>query len=159
LRPRHALAALLLLPLAGCGSAAELTGAVAGIATGAAFANPAVGYGVGVGTQAATAAGINWVMRSRQRAEQDAVAEVIGDLTPGEQRPWRIEHDIPIGNQQGEVRLVREIDTALARCREALFSVEDGEERQWFLTTACRQGERWRWASAEPATARWGSLH
>jgi hypothetical protein len=153
------MAALLLLPLAGCGSAAELTGAVAGIATGAAFANPAVGYGVGVGTQAATAAGINWVMRSRQRAEQDAVAEVIGDLAPGELRSWRIEHDIPIGNQKGEVRLVREMDTALARCREALFSVEDGEERQWFLTTACRQGERWRWAAAEPATARWGSLH
>ena len=157
--------ALLLLaaPLAGCGAAADLTGAAAGIAAGTAFANPAVGFGVGVGTRAAATAGLNWVVRVRQRGEQDAVAEVIGSLAPGEVRPWRIEHSIPIGNQGGEVRLVREMDTALARCREALFSVEedDGPEAggQWFLATACRQGERWRWASAEPATARWGSLH
>lgn len=156
--------ALLLLaaPLAGCGAAADLTGAAAGIAAGTAFANPAVGFGVGVGTRAAATAGLNWVVRVRQRGEQDAVAEVIGSLAPGEVRPWRIEHSIPIGDQGGEVRLVREIDTALARCREALFSVaeddEPGAARQWFLTTACRQGGRWRWASAEPATARWGSL-
>jgi hypothetical protein len=154
---------LLALPLAGCGgAAADLTGAVAGIATGAAFANPAVGYGVGVGTRAATAAGINWFMRTRQHTEQDAVAEVIGNLAPGEVRPWKIEHDIPIGNQQGEVQLVRVMDTALAHCREALFSVAEDEKpeapRQWFLTTACRQGERWHWAAAEPATGRWGSL-
>lgn len=155
---------LLALPLAGCGGAvADLTGAAAGLAAGTAFTNPAVGFGVGVATRAATTAGINWAMRTRQRGEQDAVAEVIGSLAPGEVRAWRIEHSIPIGDQGGEVRLVREMDTALARCREALFSVAEndapGAAREWFLTTACRQGERWRWAAAEPATGRWGSLH
>jgi len=40
--------------------------------------------------------------------------------------------------------------------------VEEGAveavRRQWLLTTACRQGEAWKWAAAEPATERWGSL-
>jgi hypothetical protein len=60
------------------------------------------------------------------------------------------------------VRLVRILDSALGTCREALFSVAAGEApdapRQWFLTTACRYGDRWKWAAAEPATERWGSL-
>ena len=34
-----------------------------------------------------------------------------------------------------------------------------GRARQWFVTSACRQTEGWKWAAAEPATERWGSLH
>lgn len=146
---------LLLLSLGGCGVAADLTGAVAGIAAGTATGNPAAGFAIAVGTRAGVQAGLNWAVRVRARGEQDAVAEAIGSLAPGEVRPWRIEHDIPIGNEEGEVRLVREMVTPLATCREALFSVSDG---QWFITSACRQGERWKWASAEPAVPRWGAL-
>lgn len=159
---RLALVVLATTPLLGCGQAAEITAAVAG--GGAAFVsgNPAVGFAVGVGVRAATAASLQRVVRVRHRAMQDAVATVIGDLEPGETRPWRIEYDIPIGNQHGEVRLVRVLDNALAPCREALFSVDEDAApeapRQWFLTTACRQGDRWKWAAAEPAPARWGSL-
>ena len=120
------------------------------------------GIGLAIGVRAATSAGIRYVVRQRQTAEQDEVAAMIGSLAPGETRRWRILHTIPIGNEAGEVTLVREIDNALAPCREALFSVEEGEgdaaRRQWFLTTACRQGETWKWAAAEPATERWGSL-
>ncbi|MFC0406612.1 hypothetical protein [Roseomonas elaeocarpi] len=146
---------LLLVPLAGCGVGAELTGAAVGIAAGTVTGNPALGFGIAVGTQAGVQAGLNWAVRVRARGEQDAVAEAIGSLVPGEVRPWRIEHDIPIGNEHGEVRLVREMVTPLATCREALFSVSEGD---WFVTTACRQGEHWKWAAAEPAVPRWGAL-
>lgn len=151
---------LLLLPLAlgGCNQAADVAGALAGGGAALATANPALAIGVGIGVRATASAGIRYVVRHRQSAEQDEVAAVIGSLAPGETRRWRIRHTIPIGNAEGEVRLVREIDNALAPCREALFSVDDEGERHWFLTTACRQGEAWQWASAEPATARWGSL-
>jgi len=152
---RRCLALLLLAPLAGCGLAADLTGAAAGIAAGTATGNPAAGFAIAVGTRAGVQAGLNWAVRVRARGEQDAVAEVIGSLAPGEVRAWRIEHDIPVGNEDGEVRLVREMVTPLATCREALFSISEGK---WFVTTACRQEGRWKWAAAEPAVPRWGAL-
>jgi hypothetical protein len=159
---RLALVGLAAAPLLGCGQVADITGAVAGGGAALASGNPVVGYGIGIGVRAATATGIRYVVRRRQQAAQDAVAVVIGSLAPGETRAWRIEHDIPIGNEHGEVRLVRVLDNALATCREALFSVAAGPApeapRQWFLTTACRQGDRWKWAAAEPATRRWGNL-
>jgi len=153
---RPGLALLLLVSLSGCGVAADLTGAAAGIAAGSVTANPAAGFAIAAGTRAGVQAGLNWAARVRARGEQDAVAEAIGALAPGEARPWRIEHTIPIGNEEGEVRLVREMATPIATCREALFSVRDGD---WFVTTACRQGARWKWAAAEPAVPRWGALH
>ncbi len=154
------LALVLLLPLAlgACNQAADVVGAVAGGGAALTSGNPVLAIGVGIGVRTVTAAGIRYVVRIRQGAGQDEVAAVIGSLAPGEVRRWRIRHTIPLGNEAGEVRLVREIDNALAPCREALFSVEDEGERQWFLTTACRQGETWKWAAAEPAVPRWGSL-
>ena len=64
------------------------------------------------------------------------------------------------GDAYGEVRVIRLIQTPLALCKEALFSVAagEGEEREWFSTTACDEGDRWRWAAAEPAVERWGNL-
>jgi hypothetical protein len=60
------------------------------------------------------------------------------------------------------VRLLRAVDTPLAPCNEALFSVAPGEKpdaaRRWFATSACRRAEDWKWAAAEPATERRGSL-
>ncbi|MGG5886385.1 hypothetical protein ACLF3G_04540 [Falsiroseomonas sp. HC035] len=159
---RWCLPAGLALALAGCGQVADISGAVAGGGAALASSNPAVGYAVGIGVRAAVSAGVSEVMKRRQGAEQDALATVIGALEPGETRPWQIRHAIPIGNQQGEVRLVRVLDNALAQCREAAFSVTGdatpAAPRQWFLTTACRQPEGWKWAAAEPATSRWGAL-
>ncbi|MGK7866305.1 hypothetical protein [Falsiroseomonas sp. E2-1-a20] len=159
---RWCLPAGLALALAGCGQVADISGAVAGGGAALVSSNPAVGYAVGISVRAAVSAGVDEVMKRRQQAEQDALASVIGGLEPGEVRPWQIRHAIPIGNQQGEVRLVRRLDNALAECREAAFSVaEDNTSaapRQWFLTTACRQQAGWKRAAAEPATARWGAL-
>lgn len=156
--PVAPLAALLLL--GGCSSVAGLsalaTGAVAGGATG----NPAVGIAVGVVTDAAVDAGLKYVSRRRQQAEQDAIAAVAGGLSEGGSAPWQVRHDIPLGNEAGEVRVVRGFVTPIATCKELVFSVADDPPAMpaWFNTTICRRDAGWKWALAEPAVPRWGFL-
>ncbi|WP_426958555.1 hypothetical protein [Muricoccus radiodurans] len=156
------LAAASVLALAGCDTVADAAGAVAGIATGTAFGNPAVGYAVSLGVRAGASEGLRYVSRRWHRTEQDAIAAAIGTTPPGTTRPWRVRHDLPIGNGEGEVRVLRVIPSALATCREAVFSIGDiGDppaERSWFTTTACANGGAWQWAVAEPAVPRWGNL-
>ncbi len=151
---------MLALLLAGCSTAATLTGLAAGGVAGGATANPAVGYAVAVGTNAAADYAFKYVARVRQRAEQNAIADAAGGLLPGESAPWRIEHTIPIGDEHGRVQLVRTINSPLATCRELAFSVEAGAKAPpaWFTATICRQPQRWKWAVAEPAVERWGYL-
>jgi hypothetical protein len=55
-----------------------------------------------------------------------AIAGEIATMKPGERRPWKIEHDIPIGNEHGEVTVTRAFTTRLAPCKELAFSVEEG---------------------------------
>ena len=157
-----AVLALAMLPLGGCSSLGDIVGAVTGTAAAAGSANPALGVAIGVGTRAVADWGIRTVVRRWHRTEQDALAAVVGAMEVGETRPWQVRHDLPIGNEQGEVRVLRVIETPLARCKEALFSVTSGsgpdKARQWFVTSACHQAEGWKWAAAEPATGRWGSL-
>jgi hypothetical protein len=156
-------AALLVLALGGCSSIGDIAGAISGTAATAGSANPAVGIAVGVATRAVTSWGIRTVSRRWQRTEQEAIAAAIGATAVGDARPWQVRHDLPIGNNRGEVQVLRAIDTPLATCREALFSLVSGsgaaERREWYLGLACRQEGGWRWAVAEPATERWGSLH
>ncbi len=155
--------ALAILPLAACGATADIVGGASGVGVGALTANPAVGYSVGLGVRAATNVAVKYVMRKRQQAAQDALAEVAGPLAVGESRPWKIEHDIPIGNEAGELTVVRFIDTPLAACKEVVFSVIDDDSKQTriprFTTVICRQMNSWKWAAAEPAVERWGTLH
>jgi hypothetical protein len=152
----------LLLMLGACSSIGPVSGAVVGVATGAGTANPVVGYAAGIGTQAAVDTLVKYVSRKRQQHEQDEIAATVGKLAPGQTVPWKIEHDIPIGNEHGEVTVADSIDNALARCKEVVFTVIDGDKpdspRGIFVTTACAQGETWKWAEAEPATQRWGTL-
>jgi hypothetical protein len=162
-RPAAALALVLAaVPLAGCGSLGDVVGAVTGTAAAAGSANPALGVAIGVGARAVAAYGIRTVARRWHRTEQDALAAAVGEMEPGEVRPWEVRHALPIGDRRGEVRVLRAVETPLARCKEALFSVASGrgagETRRWFVASACRQAEGWKWAVAEPATERWGSL-
>jgi hypothetical protein len=153
------LAALALAPaLGGCTSLSDIAGAATGTAAAAGSANPALGVAIGIGTRALADYGLRRVARSWHRTEQDAIAAVIGATPPGEARPWAVRHTLPIGEEAGEVRVLSELPTPLALCKLAAFSVGTAAARQWFLTSACRQGARWKWAAAEPATERWGSL-
>ena len=151
---------LALLLLAGCRSAAGISGVVAGGVAGAATANAAVGYAVGIATNMAVDATLRYVGRKRQQAEQDAIAAVASGLAEGRQAAWSVRHDIPIGNEHGQVTVVRMIASPLAECREIAFSVMDDPPAQpaWYTTSICRQQERWKWAAAEPAVERWGFL-
>ena len=58
----------------------------------------------------------------------------------------------------GDPEAVREFATPLTTCREIVFTVVDGDERDILTTTLCRQQDGWRWAAAEPAVDRWGFL-
>ena len=164
-RPRQGRALLPILPLAllalgGCRFGGELVAAAAGGASGAATANPAVGVAVGVAVNSGINATVDYIVRKRQQAEQDAIAAEVAVMRVGDRRPWKIEHDIPIGNEHGEVQVTRAISTPLTLCKEVVFSVDSdgGKRRDWYATEACRQGERWKWALAEPASERWGAL-
>jgi hypothetical protein len=154
------LAAVVLL--AGCNSTAQIAAVVSGGAAGGATANPAIGFAVGVAVDAGATYAIRYYGRSRQGAEQDAIAQVAGDLPIGTEAAWKIEHTIPIGDEHGQLRVVRVIDSPLAACREIAFSVDEGKgdklKRAWFTSDICKQAQGWKWASAEPAVERWGFL-
>jgi hypothetical protein len=150
-----------LMTLAGCTAIGGFLGAGAAFATGAATANPIVGISVGIGVKAAAEQGLQYFARRTHRDEQDAIAEVVRNMEPGQSGRWEHAHRIGSGVDRGEVRVVRVIETPLAMCKELLFSVErEGEKPRvdWFTTTACRNGDVWQWAAAEPAVERWGNL-
>ncbi len=103
-----------------------------------------------------------YISRTRLGAEQDAIAQVAGELPVGTAASWKIEHTIPIGNEHGRLHIVRAIDSPLASCKEVAFSVDEGNDQKakgtWFTTDVCKQADTWKWASAEPAVERWGFL-
>jgi uncharacterized protein YdbL (DUF1318 family) len=148
--------------LTGCKSASQITAAIAGGIAGGATGSPAIGFLVAVATDAGANHVVRYIDRTRQGAEQDAIAQVAGDLPIGTEAAWKIEHTIPIGNEHGRLRVVRAIDSPLAACKEIAFSVAEGQgakaTQSWFTTDVCKQSETWKWAAAEPAVERWGFL-
>ncbi|NMK47787.1 hypothetical protein [Achromobacter sp. Bel] len=164
-----ALAAL--APLSGCSSLlSEGTGAAAGIA-GTAIANKVtdnatVATGIGLGVQAGAKAALAYAQRKTRGEEQDAIASAAGPLDVGAVAPWSVKHQLPIeSDAHGQVAVSRAFGGVGLECKEVVFSIDTpadkaGDEplREFFVTTVCRDGAQWRWANAEPATARWGSL-
>ncbi|HEX3574051.1 MAG TPA: hypothetical protein VHU42_05565 [Rhodopila sp.] len=153
---------LVLVLLAGCNSTAQITAAVTGGIAGVSTGSPAVGFLVAVLTDAGANYVVRYYGRSRQGAEQDAIAEIAGGLPVGTEAAWKIEHTIPIGNEHGRLQVVRTIDSPLAACKEIAFSVDEGKgdrlQRSWYTTNICKQARVWKWAAAEPAVERWGFL-
>jgi hypothetical protein len=151
-----------MLALAGCKAVPQITGLVTGGAAGLASGSPAVGFAVGVAVDATASAGLRYVSRTWHGAEQDAIAQAAADLPEGGEASWKIEHVVPIGDENGLLRVIRVIDSPLAACKEIAFSVDEGTgdalKRMWFVTTICKQNETWKWAAAEPAVERWGNL-
>jgi len=154
--------------VAGCSSVLTATTAdVAGIA-GAGISNAvtkeaAVATGIGLGIAAGANAGLQYVERNVHRAEQDRIAEAAGPLPPDKVAHWSVRHDVPIeGDEEGDVVVVRAIGSDAFSCKEIVFSVDriemDAPARAFYTATVCRDGAVWKWASAEPATERWGAL-
>jgi hypothetical protein len=148
--------------VSGCASVGSASGALAGITTGTVTANPAVGIGVGIAVQAATDEAVKRYMRRLHRDQQDQMAQLVGGLSVDATAPWQVKHFLPLENGRGQVRVTRAFDTALAHCKEFVFSVMDGDGPNapawWFVANACQQDQGWKWASAEPAVTRWGAL-
>ena len=149
--------------ISGCASIGGFAGAIAGVATGAATTNPAVGIVVGVAVQSATDSVFQKYARDKQTVEQDRIAAIAGSLAVGERRPWAVHHAFLPADARGEVEVLGVIDNPLAACKEVLVSTVEGEAdapvRRSFITQACQQVDgQWRWAGAEPAVGRWGSL-
>jgi hypothetical protein len=160
--------ALLALPMAGCNSLLTSGTAVGAGAAGAAIAqrvtrNPTVATGIGLGVGAAAQAGLQYWERKVHQKEQDAIAALAGQLRPGQVGNWSVAHDVPIeDDEHGQLTVIRDVGTSQFACKEIVFSVETVEDkvptRAFYTAAACRDGTTWKWASAEPATERWGAL-
>ncbi len=157
-----------LIALSGCGSLLTAgTSDVAGIA-GAGVANavthsPAAATGIGLGIAAGANAGLQYVERDAHGAEQDRIAQAAGALEPGVVGKWNVVHTIPIeDNEHGQLIVTRVLGSPDFACKEIVFSVDTTDReilsRAFYTATVCRDGTVWKWASAEPATARWGAL-
>jgi hypothetical protein len=154
--------------LTGCTSVlTEGTSAGAGVAS-AAIAhgvtrNAGVTTGIGLGVQAAARAGLQYAERKVHQSEQDSIAAAAGALPVGAVGRWQAVHDIPIEpDEQGEVVVNRALGGGDIACKEIVFSVDhvekSGTAREFYTATVCRDGAQWKWATAEPATERWGAL-
>ena len=152
-------ALLLLILLGGCKAAPQIAGLVTGGIAGGATANPGVGFAVGVGTYAAADYAFKYGTRRWHQSEQDAIASVAGTLPQGGQAPWRVENDLPLGNEHGRLQVVRTMVSPLATCKQVMFSVQQEKQAEaWYSADVCRQATQWKWATAEPAVERWGYL-
>ena len=164
-----------LLSLAGCVSLlTQSAGAGAGVGaaaiSNALTTNGAVTAGIGLGAQAAATAGVQYLEKRVHRREQDVIAAAAGGVAVGGVGTWSVEHQIPIENDEhGELTVTRQITPALASggapafvCKEIVFSVDTVRDKQprrdFYTATVCEDGATWKWATAEPATERWGAL-
>lgn len=153
----------LLAALSGCsfiGDATEDTtsigaGAVAGGLTG----NPFIGIAVGIAARWAAGAAVDAAERAVHERIQDRIATVAGAAEPNVAMPWAIEQRLPHGSGAGVLIVVREFGAPTIPCREVVFSVFDDEDASFYVGTVCQAPTGvWKWAVAEPAVSRWGSL-
>jgi hypothetical protein len=139
-------------------------GIVSGALASAISSDPGVATGIGIAVQSAAQSGIAYGQRRIHGNAQQQIASIAGPLAIGQVEPWRVVHPIPMEpDEAGRVAVSRIISTGLLDCKEIVFSVdESGTEKlpasAFYVASICRTGNQWAWASAEPATARWGSL-
>jgi hypothetical protein len=152
----------------GCASVAntassEIAGVGGAAVASAITSNGAVATGIGLGVQAATRAGLQYAQRRVHASIQNEIAHAAGALDVGAVGQWYID---PAGalerKQGGRVTVSRVISATELQCKEAVFSVDtvekDVPKSAFYVAIVCRDGGRWKWASAEPATARWDGL-
>ena len=157
-----------LLVLSGCSDlltegTADLAGVGGAAAAHAVTHNATVTTAIGLGVTSVALSGLRSEERAVHGAEQDQIAEAAGDLPIDTVGTWSVIHSVPIeSDEKGEVVVSRDVGTPDLHCREIVFSVDtmrDGEpDRAFYTATICLDRSQWKWASAEPATARWGAL-
>lgn len=127
--------------------------------------NAAVATGIGLGVRSAALAGLQYAQRKTHQEQQDLIAQIAGKLQPGMVATWQVTHQVPIEeDERGRVTVSRIISGRNLVCKEIVFSIDVSADTQhkpqsdFYIATICRDAERWKWASAEPATERWGAL-
>ena len=157
------------MALSGCGSLlSESASAGAGIAGGAIAGaltdNAGVAAGIGIGVQAIARSGVQYGQRKIHAEAQHQIAQIAGPLKVGQVKPWKTKLSLPLEPEEaGRVTVSRVISTGELDCKEIVVSVEQSGKNalpasEFYVASICRNGSRWAWASAEPATERWGSL-
>jgi hypothetical protein len=108
---------------------------------------------------------VQYEQRKVHGEEQDAIANTAGALAVGAVANWQIKHSLPLeDNQRGRVTVSRVIGSQGMSCKEIVFSVDGLVDQaskptsEFYVATICQSGSAWKWASAEPATERWGAL-
>jgi len=157
--------AILSVSVSGCSALySEGTTTAAGIAGAAVAAkatdNAAVATGIGLGVVAAAKAGVQYTQRVVHKETQDSIAAAAGPLHLGAVATWRVSHTMPIEDDEyGRVTVSRTISTGKLDCKEIVFSVDAlPAASSFYVASICKDGKIWKWASAEPATERWGAL-
>jgi hypothetical protein len=152
------------LGLSGCGSVltagtADIAGVAGAGAANAVTKSAAAATAIGLGVASGASAGLAYLERRVHRTEQDSIAATAGPLEPGAVAPWHVVHDVPIeDDEHGQLAVVRTVGNTDFNCKEIVFSVDTKDDRAFYTATVCHDGAVWKWASAEPATERWGSL-
>jgi len=157
-----------LLLLTGCSDVltegtADLAGVGGAVVAHAVTHNGTVTTAIGLGVTSLALSGVKSEERAVHGIEQDRIAAAAGSLAVGTVGTWSVRHSVPIEDDEaGEVVVSRDIGTSDLDCREIVFSVvtvkHGAPDRAFYTATICLDGSQWKWASAEPATARWGSL-
>ncbi|MCZ2498082.1 hypothetical protein GN316_15055 [Xylophilus sp. Kf1] len=144
---------------------------IAGTALSSSLTNSAsAAAGIGLGVQAAARAAVQYGQRKVHEETQAQIAEVAGPLAVGQVSQWKAWHRIALEpDEVGRVTVSRTISTGELDCKEIVFSVDaavDGKKEAmdasiasgFYVAAICKSGPLWQWATAEPATARWGGL-
>lgn len=164
-----------LTALGGCSSViTEGSAAGAGIAgtaiAGSLTNSASAAAGIGLGVQAAARAAVQYGQRKVHAETQAQIAQIAGTLEVGQVTRWKVWHDIALEpDEVGRVTVSRTISTGELHCKEIVFSVDEATDSTqhavdasiasgFFVASICKSGANWVWASAEPATARWGGL-
>jgi hypothetical protein len=142
---------------------ADLAGIGGAAAAHAVTKNAGVTTAIGLGVTSLALAGLQSEERAVHGVEQDRIAEAAGGLPLDTVGTWSVNHTVPIeDDERGEVVVSRDIGMPDLHCREIVFSVDTMQDkhpqRAFYTATICLDGSQWKWASAEPATPRWGSL-
>ena len=157
---RRAALATALLALGGCaGIGSAVTGVTtAGVAAtvGSATGNPVLGVIAGAGVSYGIDQGVKYAERRITDNVHNAVARAAGPLSVGQSASWTVEEKLPLSGKTGTVQVARSFGEAIP-CKDVVFTLDDAPDLN--VTTICRgRDNQWRWALAEPATRRWGSL-
>jgi hypothetical protein len=155
--------------LGGCSSLLlEGGSAGAGIAAGAVSSavtrSAGVATGIGIGVQAVTRTGIQYEQRKIHGEAQQQIAKIAGSLKVGQVQNWKTALSLPLEpDESGRVAVSRVISSGELDCKEIVISLDQSGKTilpvsEFYVASICRSGQLWSWASAEPATARWGSL-